>query len=295
MYNPTPILIGKMLGRTFGNKAGTKFKFLKELYPYVWNTFGTKGIVKSYTITNAGRIDLLLDSRDYIITPYILANHIWEPNETRAVEILVKNGMFCLDIGAHIGYYSTIMSRLVGPLGSVTAFEPCNDTENILWENIHINNKHNTKVYPYAVSSSNLEELKIRRDNKTLASSNLYKGTVVNTCKTVALDLLMPTRIYPVNFIKMDIEGSEPKAIRGMQKILTEDKPILMTEIAPDALKAADEDPIEYILDLSKYFSYFYLPTKKGLQRIGPMESLHLAEQVGMLNVVCSSKELNNE
>ena len=54
----------------------------------------------------------------------LFAEDSFEPNVRSAISSSVALGMTVLDIGANLGYYSLMMSRLVGPAGSVVAFEP---------------------------------------------------------------------------------------------------------------------------------------------------------------------------
>ncbi len=64
---------------------------------------------------------LLCDSRDLQITPYLMAHREWEPV---VLNRLLKPGQHVLDIGAHIGYFTTLACALVGYGGTVEAFEP---------------------------------------------------------------------------------------------------------------------------------------------------------------------------
>src|SRR5438105_13181952 len=49
---------------------------------------------------------------------------IWEPNVTAAFRQYVSRGDVCVDIGAHIGYFTLLASKPVGPAGHVYPFEP---------------------------------------------------------------------------------------------------------------------------------------------------------------------------
>ena len=62
---------------------------------------------------------------------------------TALVKRIVRNGDIVVDIGAHIGYYTLIFARLVGPKGKVFAFEPEPNNFNLLIKNIKINGYKN--------------------------------------------------------------------------------------------------------------------------------------------------------
>src|ERR1700719_2260133 len=48
----------------------------------------------------------------------------YELKKQREIEQAVKPGMVCYDIGAHVGFYTLLFAKLVGPSGRVFAFEP---------------------------------------------------------------------------------------------------------------------------------------------------------------------------
>jgi len=49
----------------------------------------------------------------------------WEPDVLRAVTATVKPGMTVIDIGAHIGYYTLLFAKCVGPSGRVLLLSRC--------------------------------------------------------------------------------------------------------------------------------------------------------------------------
>src|SRR5580693_5946929 len=76
----------------------------------------------------------------------------WEPEVVRSIQSHVKRGMRVLDIGAQSGFYSLLLSRLIGPEGLVFAFEPLPANYRILEENVSLNHISNVVVIREAVS-----------------------------------------------------------------------------------------------------------------------------------------------
>ena len=71
--------------------------------------------------TAGGRMEV--DTAD-AVGSVVAASGIWEPNITAAVRQLLAPGDVCIDVGAHVGYHTLLMSRLVEEHGHVFAFEP---------------------------------------------------------------------------------------------------------------------------------------------------------------------------
>lgn len=76
--------------------------------------------------------------------------------ETQVVKALIehcKPGMVACDIGAHLGYFTLLLSRLIPPGGYVYAFEPFADNYRKLEETTRINQLSNVLIKPLAVSN----------------------------------------------------------------------------------------------------------------------------------------------
>lgn len=66
---------------------------------------------------------LVVDTGD-VVGRVLTASGVWELHVTEAFRRRLAPGDVCIDIGAHIGYYTLLASKLVGPGGHVYAFEP---------------------------------------------------------------------------------------------------------------------------------------------------------------------------
>lgn len=64
----------------------------------------------------------------------------YEPDTVDRLKEYVKPASVCHDIGAHVGYLSIVMSRLVGEHGKVVAFEPRPANLEYLQRHIRLNN-----------------------------------------------------------------------------------------------------------------------------------------------------------
>lgn len=148
-------------------------------------------------------------------------NGVYEPTETKLIMATVKPGQVVLDIGAHIGYYTLILSDIVGKDGWVFAFEPDKKNFEILKKNVEINGCKNVTLVNAAVTSRTgkitLYDGGGKSSNPTIGD-NGNPGTTEVDC--VSLDSYFQFLPHVIDFIKMDIEGAEVYALAGMTNLL---------------------------------------------------------------------------
>ncbi|MBK9045322.1 MAG: FkbM family methyltransferase [Bacteroidetes bacterium] len=150
---------------------------------------------------------------------------------------LVKPGMIVLDIGSNIGFYSVRLAQLTGSKGAVHCFEPDRDNFKHLKDavqhlkHVHLNN---------AAVSDKDGELTIYTSHRLNVDHRTYKPEKYEgeyQVKCIAIDnyLKADTR---VDFIKMDIQGAEVLALKGMEQLLKRsEKLAILSEFAPAFLE----------------------------------------------------------
>ena len=69
-------------------------------------------------------LKLSVDLRDSGIGRPLFVLRRYEARETILLRWLMKPGQVFIDVGANIGYYTTLAARQVGPTGRVLAVEP---------------------------------------------------------------------------------------------------------------------------------------------------------------------------
>jgi hypothetical protein len=97
---------------------------------------------------------LYTHEHDDWITPVLAQQRVLEPGETDFLESRLRAGMTFLDLGAHIGYFSLVAGRLVGPRGLVLAFEPDPRNFELLLANVWRNGLANVVRFPWAVGEA---------------------------------------------------------------------------------------------------------------------------------------------
>ena len=190
-----------------------------------------------------------------------------ERETRRLLERLAQPGMVALDIGAHVGYYTRLLAKRADADGRVIAVEPNPSTHRVL--------QHNTRGMP-TVSALQLAAAE-REGSAELfdylmmsASGSLHydeslahqqraqmgEGDVAPRreagfemqryhVRTAAIDdCLDALGIERVDLVKMDIEGAELAALRGMKRTIAQSPDLaLVMEYNPSALQAFGHEP----------------------------------------------------
>ena len=165
---------------------------------------------------------------------------IFEPDLSLALVRLLEPGMTFYDVGAHIGYFSRLASRLVGPAGQVHSFEPTNATYHVLHANLS------------GVPGSHANEAAVHRRNGTLSFTQYdSRFSAFNTAsearleeeelaqalprtvsvRSTSLDDYVSESGAPPHFVKIDAEGAEREILLGARETLEHHRPMLAMEV----------------------------------------------------------------
>ena len=94
----------------------------------------------------------LLDRADISASLPIHHGGQWYPHLTRFYQGHLKPGMTFIDVGANIGFFTILASRLVGPEGRVIAFEPNSENCRLILLSLERNGINNVELYPLGLS-----------------------------------------------------------------------------------------------------------------------------------------------
>jgi len=145
-----------------------------------------------------------------------------------------------LDIGANIGFFALLGARLVGPTGCVHAVEAAPEIAAMLRANLALNPFHNVFLHELAVSDrEGMLEFHTATRNHSGVSSIRDLGSRTATTTRVpgnTIDSLL-SEIPSVTLAKLDVEGAEMLALRGMRQLLQRDQPYLIVELSDSYLR----------------------------------------------------------
>lgn len=148
----------------------------------------------------------------------------YEREQTRLFERVVAPGDAVLDLGAHLGYYTLLASRLVGGAGRVYSFEP--DPENAWYLRRHarLNGCRNVAVEESAVGD---RPGSIHFQQGRGSGTGRVSDAGALRVRGVRLDDFVEERQIRPAVVKIDVEGAERAVLEGAREVLRSHRPVL--------------------------------------------------------------------
>jgi len=194
--------------------------------------------------TNKDGITFDLDVHE-CVQKAIFCFHYFEPADVAGFRTFIKPNGVVFDVGANIGQYSLLASKLMGQTGKIYAFEPSLDIQSKLKRNIALNNFRNIEVVPCAVAASS-GVMKFYSANEvanqgvgSLMPVQEYRSNIRSNegvdVDVVSLDDFCETRnIGRVDVLKIDVEGFDLEVLKGAKKLMKNNPDlVIMSEVEP--------------------------------------------------------------
>ena len=187
-----------------------------------------------------------------LLSDHLLLTKEYEPLETKVIKDIVKEGDVVIDAGANIGYYTILLSKLVGATGKVYAFEPGEECFSLLKKNLRENRCCNVILINKALFNKK-GKIKFYIDKEDKGSSSVLKTNGMEVislrCVSVESTTLDNEIKEPIDFMKIDIEGAELQALQEATTLLCSCKKMVIE--APKERK--DFKEIMKLLIVNKY------------------------------------------
>jgi FkbM family methyltransferase len=196
---------------------------------------------------------------------YLFGKGLAEKQEVQLFRRHLRPGMTIVDMGANIGFYTVLFSTLVGERGAVYAFEPDPFCSGILRDRIRVLPIQNVHVETAALGEGECKAT-LYCSKRDRAENRVYpfdSSVPVETVQVPMLGLDMycsNNRIDRIDAVKIDVEGLEVSALRGMRDIMGKSPPAWMfIEFSPVQLRGAgaSSEAFWQVLAGDGYICYF--------------------------------------
>ena len=274
----------------------------RRLAPFIRSVFEKFPPVRFFAVRllrfkQAGKLhrcgmDFVLPSGDFGVTLEAESTGEYEPVTTALLEEVLNDGMTFVDVGAHVGLFTLPAANWVGKTGRVVAFEPHPDNYAMLVKNIEANklSEHVEAVQSAVSDVSEPVQLHISGFN-TGDHQLFHKGSrhsIEVQCTTLD-DFFDPQD--KIDVIKMDVQGAEAAAFRGMRRVLQDNRSVkVIWELSPAQLKEAGssaEVVMTWLEELDFVFTIIYDATGEVRQATAP-EILASCPQDSYVNILCA-------
>jgi FkbM family methyltransferase len=303
IYKLFTILITPLVGSGIG-----KNKLVANLYQKIMLCI----LPKAERIINVDgfKIKVLTDKYVTDIATELLFKGIHEPMTTDIFKKLIKPGDCVVDVGANIGYFTLLASKLVGWRGEVLAFEPEPRNMKLLVDNVNLNRFDNIQIYGIALSDKP-GRAKFHTSSKESAIHSLIPTKEHDSSCVVEIAMLddLIDKATRVDFIKTDTEGNELAVLQGAEKTILKNPDIkVLLEVYEYALNACGvkvETIWDYLVS-NLGFTHLYLVddyTPKIIEIYSPQSYRTDWQELGSksgknklaCNLLCSRKPLNGD
>ena len=180
-----------------------------NIYPKVYYNLINDEYVIFETKTNL-KIKIRTDSTDLMAL-----TNVWMINEYCIEDFQIAQNDTIIDIGAHIGLFSLLVSQFC-KAGKILSFEPVRENFDLLVSNLKLNHIDNVLPFNMAVSK-NADELSLFLNNDQSAHSIFYKSSESISVESISLQKIFDeNKISSCKLLKLDCEGSEYQIIDSL-------------------------------------------------------------------------------
>ena len=200
----------------------------------------------------------IITTPDSTFIPLLRTRNYHEKSDVDFVKRFINPDMVVLDIGSNVGYYSLFFADIIQSGGGhVYCFEPTADTFKQLQDNIYINRFTDKTItlHKVALYKENTEmefqiyDPKLYSGLNTLGNRDIILNgkrliPEIQKVECITLDSFAKGKnLKKVDFIKVDVEGSELHVLQGGEKLLRNSAQnylfVIMTEISDNTLHDA--------------------------------------------------------
>ena len=210
----------------------------------------------------------------------------WEKAEQEVMRRLVRPGDVVLDVGAHLGIHTLLLSKVVGESGRVFAFEPNPEVVSAL--TLTLKPLANVALFPIALSDgAGSATLYVPADASMGSFRREWTEQKVREvpCNVRTLDALLTEAVisWP-DFIKCDVEGSEFAVFKGARRILNRvEAPVVLFEVQRELAQVGGDSAFSFLAHLpAPKFAFFGVEGGKLVRRDSPSLSLNLCNIVAV-------------
>jgi FkbM family methyltransferase len=174
---------------------------------------------------------------------YHINGRLWSQYERDVLRPYVKEAGVAIDVGANLGFITTLLSQMVGQRGTVYSFEPSPTTFRKLEDVINENRLTNVRAFN-AGCGERPQRLDLYCTGPS-GHSSLHRPTdasdvrAIENVEIVQLDEFLASGLSRVDLLKIDTEGHEDAVIAGASELLRRFRPVVYLELTAEYIDSS--------------------------------------------------------
>ena len=300
-------LLGTDVGQAYGLLAQS-YDRLEQTYNQILQRIAFSettylGNNRALTYLKTGH-KIFVDTTSIDIGTHLMFGGEWESQYTNAFMKLLKEGNNVLDIGANHGVYSLLAASKVAPSGHVYAFEASRSFFNLIMDSVSVNGLSNiVTVVHSAVADRDFETTMVfdkhysggghlMGEKDDVITSNIEQRIKTEKVHCISLDNYFSNTNINIDAIKMDIEGAEGLAIKGMLNLIEKSPDLkMMIEFCPSMFSRFEIDTMGVIeLLQSRQFKSWLIQPDSSLVHVEWLSLLNNPDLIQ--NIMVSRQDL---
>lgn len=226
-------------------------------------------------LTDTRNGELLVDPADMVVGRALMQDGEYGTRELGLIGSLTNSSSKVLIVGSHVGALAIPISRNVR---EVIAVEANPKTFGLLVSNILLNGRQNVEAIQLAASDSKAPIQFVANKANSGGSKRMpveklrdyfYDNPEVITVAANRLDDVVAEKI---DLVLMDIEGSEYFALRGMPRILSSTKHLVVEFLPHHISSVAGVSVDQFVAEIEPHFDELWIPSTK--RRVGKADFL---------------------
>ena len=198
-----------------------------------------------------------MPSNDPQVGVHIYENRVYESHITEFIRKHLRTGQTFLDLGANIGYFTSLAASIVGEAGRVMSVEPGTSNLKFLLLNKQLNQFDQVDIFPAAASDEKALMLYDSSGSNGFTTSIGQADTGNDLTRILGSDVVNAITVDDIcssldrlDMIKVDIEGAEYRALKGAMQTVRKHRPMIISEFSPPALDSMSNATAEEFLEL---------------------------------------------
>lgn len=213
-------------------------------------------------VVNFYDVKVYINLSDYLVSRRLFISGSFNKPIENFILQNIKSEMTVVDVGSNIGIYTLLMSKLVGKDGKVFSFEPDNRNTKLLNKSIILNNFKNINLFNCLLSNVNSDNNKFYLDKDYFGSNSIIKNQLPSklykaiNVKSLTLDSVFLNNQKKLDFIKVNVDGSELDFIEGAKETIKIFKPLIIIEYCVPRLQELDKFDNDNFLNFFRNLNY---------------------------------------